>query len=85
MPSTERHDTWTPAHFKNVCSALDQLPSDLDFDVPPLSEATGLSEDLGNLIQSDARSTSLLGEQETQSSNADRKALLQPLHLQGRE
>ncbi|KAK4101193.1 hypothetical protein N658DRAFT_426065 [Parathielavia hyrcaniae] len=37
------YDTWMPAHFKNICSAIDQLPSDLNFDVPPLSEATGLS------------------------------------------
>ncbi|KAK4148755.1 hypothetical protein C8A00DRAFT_47474 [Chaetomidium leptoderma] len=39
------YDTWMPAHFKNICSAIDQLPSNLDFDVPPLSEATGLSQD----------------------------------------
>ena len=32
------------------CSAIDQLPSNLDFDVPPLSEATGLSQDLGSLM-----------------------------------
>ncbi|KAL2131237.1 hypothetical protein VTI74DRAFT_5388 [Chaetomium olivicolor] len=35
------YDIWMPEHFKNICSAIDQLPSDLDFDVPPLSEATG--------------------------------------------
>lgn len=37
------YDLWMPKHFENVCSAIDQLPSDLDFDVPPLSKATGLS------------------------------------------
>lgn len=33
------YDIWMPAHFKNICSAIDQLPPDLAFDVPPLSEA----------------------------------------------
>lgn len=28
------YDTWVPVHFKNICSAIDQLPSELDFDVP---------------------------------------------------
>ncbi|KAF6802785.1 hypothetical protein CSOJ01_11355 [Colletotrichum sojae] len=32
------YETWAPAHFKRICSAIDQLP-DLDFDVPSLSEA----------------------------------------------
>jgi hypothetical protein len=50
------YDTWMPKHFENICSAIDQLPSDLDFDVPPLSEATGLSQGLGNLMQSGALS-----------------------------
>ncbi|KAK5651291.1 hypothetical protein OQA88_12635 [Cercophora sp. LCS_1] len=52
------YDEWMPIHFKNICSAIDQLPSDLDFDAPPLSEATGLSQDLGNLLRSDAGSAS---------------------------
>jgi hypothetical protein len=29
---------WMPSHFKRICSAIDQLPSHLDFDVPPVSE-----------------------------------------------
>ncbi|KAK3336927.1 hypothetical protein B0T19DRAFT_350815 [Cercophora scortea] len=41
------YDIWMPKHFEDLCSAINQLPSDLDFDVPPLSEATGLSQDLG--------------------------------------
>ncbi|KAK3347240.1 hypothetical protein B0T25DRAFT_625268 [Lasiosphaeria hispida] len=53
------YDIWMPAHFKKVCSAIDQLPSNLDFEVPPLSEATGLSQDLGNLLQSDPGSASM--------------------------
>ncbi|TFB05314.1 hypothetical protein CCMA1212_003293 [Trichoderma ghanense] len=38
------YDVWMPAHFEGICSAIDQLPSDLDFDVPSLSKATGLSQ-----------------------------------------
>ncbi|RYP06257.1 hypothetical protein DL764_003271 [Monosporascus ibericus] len=41
------YDTWIPAHFKNICSAIDQLPSDSDTDVPARSEAAGLPQDLG--------------------------------------
>ncbi|KAK3357249.1 hypothetical protein B0T25DRAFT_151590 [Lasiosphaeria hispida] len=69
------YDIWMPAHFKNVCSAIDQLPSNLDFDVPPLSEATGLSQDLGNLMQSNAGSVSVPVEQDSQSSNAEQQGV----------
>ncbi|KAK5656226.1 hypothetical protein OQA88_4987 [Cercophora sp. LCS_1] len=44
------YDIWMPAHFKNICSAIDQLPSNLDFSVPPLSEISGLSQDLRSLM-----------------------------------
>ena len=53
-----------PEHFENICSAIDQLPSELNFDVPPLSEATGHSQDLGNLMHSGAYSASA-GEQDS--------------------
>ena len=46
------YDIWMPDHFKNIRSAIDQLPSDLNFNVAPLSDATGLSQDLGGLMQS---------------------------------
>lgn len=36
------YDIWMPLHFKMICSAIDQLPSDIDFGVDPLPEA-GLS------------------------------------------
>jgi hypothetical protein len=44
------YDIWMPVHFKNICSAIDQLPSDLDPDVPSLSSA-GLSQELGCLMR----------------------------------
>ncbi|KAK4118383.1 hypothetical protein N657DRAFT_659626 [Parathielavia appendiculata] len=68
------YDTWMPKHFENICSAIDQLPSDLDFDVPPLSEATGLSQDLGNLMHSGACSASA-GEHDSQSIVAEQRAV----------
>ncbi|KXL49033.1 hypothetical protein M433DRAFT_147678 [Acidomyces richmondensis BFW] len=40
------YDIWMPNHFKRLCSAIDQIPADLDFSVPQLSQSFGLSEDL---------------------------------------
>ncbi|RYO88027.1 hypothetical protein DL766_007504 [Monosporascus sp. MC13-8B] len=64
------YDIWMPAHFKMICSAIDQLPSNLDFDVASLPE-TGLSQDLRSqhLSQSDANSVPLFVEQDSRSSN----------------
>ncbi|KAK3953878.1 hypothetical protein QBC32DRAFT_337759, partial [Pseudoneurospora amorphoporcata] len=64
-----------PKYFENICSAINQLPSELNFDVPPLSEATELSQDLGNLIQLDASCASLPNERGSQSSNAGQQAV----------
>ena len=41
------YDTWMPAHFKNICSAIDQLPDKLDFNVHSMPES-GLSQELEN-------------------------------------
>lgn len=30
------YDTWVPDHFKRICSAIDQLPSNIGLDVPAL-------------------------------------------------
>ena len=38
------YDTWMPDHFKRLCSVIDELQSEPDFGVPPLSEGTGLSQ-----------------------------------------
>ncbi|KAH6880656.1 hypothetical protein B0T10DRAFT_581188 [Thelonectria olida] len=35
-------DIWMPAHLKKICWAINQLPANLDFDIPSLPE-TGLS------------------------------------------
>ncbi|AEO58448.1 hypothetical protein MYCTH_2305791 [Thermothelomyces thermophilus ATCC 42464] len=52
------YDIWMPKHFENICSAINQLPSDLDFNVPPLSRGTGLSQELGTVIESEAETGS---------------------------
>ncbi|KAJ4327510.1 hypothetical protein N0V84_002036 [Fusarium piperis] len=65
------YDKWMPAHFKKICSAINQLPANLDFDVPSLSE-TGLSQNLEShhLLQLDADTVSLPVEQDSQSGDA---------------
>lgn len=37
------YDIWMPAHLKRICSVIDELPPDLDFEV---SEHSGLSQGL---------------------------------------
>ena len=44
-----------PTHLKRICSAVDQLPSSLDFQVSDQpgaqpEEATGLSQNMGSLL-----------------------------------
>lgn len=42
--TTNIYHVWMPTHFKKLCSAIDDLPPDLDFDVPPLSHGSGLPQ-----------------------------------------
>jgi hypothetical protein len=44
------YGVWMPAHLKRICSVLDQLPSDLDFEVRG-TEASGQSRELGLLSE----------------------------------
>lgn len=49
------YDVWMPIHFQRICSAIDQLPSSLDFEVSEgpgvqSEEATGLSQDMDSLL-----------------------------------
>ncbi|KAK9364479.1 hypothetical protein V1509DRAFT_613426 [Lipomyces kononenkoae] len=68
------YHTWMPARFKKICLAIDQLPANLDFDVPSLP-GTGLSQDLEShhLPQSDADNVSLAVEHDCQSSDTGQK------------
>lgn len=48
------YDIWMPIHLQRICSAIDQLPSNLDFELVEGSggqsnEATELSQDMGSL------------------------------------
>ena len=49
------YEIWMPTHLKRICSAIDQLPPSLDFQVfqspgAQSEEATGLSQDMGSLL-----------------------------------
>lgn len=49
------YDVWMPTHLKRICSAIDQLPSSLDFHVLEGPEvqteaATGRPQDMGSLL-----------------------------------
>ncbi len=54
------YNLWMPEHLERIRSAIDQLPSGVDFDVPPMSEGTGLSQvfESHHLSQSDAEPAS---------------------------
>ncbi|KAJ0350606.1 hypothetical protein COL154_013230, partial [Colletotrichum chrysophilum] len=68
------YTVWMPTHFKRICSVIDQLPSDLDFDVPELPE-TGLSQEFGNhhLSQSDVDSSPASAEGDHQSGTPNER------------
>lgn len=40
------YDKWMPMHFKRLCSAIDDIPLGVNFDVPSLPQGSGLSQDL---------------------------------------
>lgn len=78
------YDIWMPIHFKRICSAIDQLPSELDFDV--LSQpGTGLSQDLKSLMQPGVGSVSPPVNQGSQSSNVGKGQATTPGTFAGPE
>ncbi|KAL2157245.1 hypothetical protein VTH06DRAFT_6285 [Thermothelomyces fergusii] len=58
------YDIWAPQLFEMICSAIDQVPSDVSFDVPTLSESTRLSQQLESTALSEAGSVSAYAEME---------------------
>lgn len=42
------YEIWMPTHFERICSVIDMLPSDLDFEISEQSEPgeSGLSQGL---------------------------------------
>ncbi|KAI1075794.1 hypothetical protein F5B20DRAFT_558669 [Whalleya microplaca] len=74
------YDIWVPNHFKRICSAIDQLPSKVDFGVPALSESAGLSRGLEShhLESSEADSASLLTGKDDRLQRAAANAMVTP-------
>jgi hypothetical protein len=69
------YDVWIPTHFKRICSVIDELPPDLDFEVSQLSkpEESGLSQVLDGHHLSDQSSygAASLEEADSQSSRVN--------------
>ncbi|RMD42365.1 hypothetical protein DV735_g2788, partial [Chaetothyriales sp. CBS 134920] len=74
------YQKWMPSHFVRLCSVIDTLPTDVDFELSQstlqFSEQTGLSQDLANQDLS-ASNTDLA------SSAQDNDGQSQPLALLG--
>lgn len=62
------YDIWMPDHFKSICTAIDELPDSLDFDVPSLS---ALSQNLGSLMQRAAGSDNQSSDTELPADTPD--------------
>jgi hypothetical protein len=68
------YDIWMPAHFKRICSVIDELPPDLDFEVsqqPELGES-GLLQGLESHHLSDYSSQDTVSLQEEADSQSSR-------------
>lgn len=68
------YDIWMPTHLKRICSAVDQLPSSLDFEVPQWSavqseEATPLSQGTGSPLSESQDADPALQEHDELGSN----------------
>jgi len=67
------YDVWMPTHLKRICSVIDQLPPELDFEVfqgseLQYTEASGLSQEVGGLLlgQSNVASASQTGQDDSE-------------------
>ncbi|TVY83402.1 hypothetical protein LSUE1_G002964 [Lachnellula suecica] len=69
------YDKWMPTHLKRICSIIDELPPDLDFEVSQQSEPgeSGLSQGLESHHLSDqtCHDAASLGEADSQSSRVE--------------
>ena len=66
------YDVWMPIHLARICSAIDQLPSGINFSVPQASDlrslqGTQLSQDMVGLL-SGASDTSQLGQEDEEQT-----------------
>ncbi len=73
------YDIWMPTHFKRICSVIDDLPADLDFEVSQQSELgeSGLSQVLESHHLSDqsSRNAASLEEADSQSSRISSRGI----------
>lgn len=67
------YDVWMPTHLKRICSVIDQVPPDLNFEVSQgselsFTEASGLSQEVGGLLlgQSNVESASQTGQDDSE-------------------
>lgn len=60
------YDVWMPIHLKRICSVINELPPDIDFG---LSQSASFPQELESQssLQSNTESTSMLGEEDSQS------------------
>ena len=66
------YDLWMPGHLNRIRSAINQLPSGVDLDVPSISEGTGLSQPLeGHHLDTEPASEP----KETQPTHAERQVV----------
>ncbi|KAF1357401.1 hypothetical protein EJ07DRAFT_128592 [Lizonia empirigonia] len=65
------YDTSMPTHLRRLCSAADDLPCGVNFDVPPLLQDCGLSQEPGSYHHSGSflRSVSQAGDDQSHSDN----------------
>ncbi|KAF2455283.1 hypothetical protein BDY21DRAFT_387067 [Lineolata rhizophorae] len=65
------YDTLAPNHFRRLCSAIDELPHEHNWDIPPLSEGTGLSQVFDtSVLQEDDNQASLPESQDVTSNTS---------------
>ncbi|KAL7784858.1 hypothetical protein V8C37DRAFT_395118 [Trichoderma ceciliae] len=66
------YDTWMLDHFKRICSAIDQLPSNINFNIPAFSDPTSLSQDLAShhVASSEANSVSPIVDEDGESKKS---------------
>ncbi|KAI4156662.1 MAG: hypothetical protein LQ340_000108 [Diploschistes diacapsis] len=70
------YEVWMPEHLARIRSVLDELPSDINFEARPHSEATGLSQRFegSHIARPLTEPGSLLGQSDTQPRIADQVA-----------
>lgn len=68
------YDRWMPAHFERICSAIDQLPSKIAFDIPALSDLSSLPQDVESLVPSEGDWTPPIVDGDRQSTRRNQVA-----------